>query len=260
MNEWLKMSIDYASQRSYLDDLFRVYPTVPEGLRDLDKPLWASVEAAFEQKDNIALMESLLKLKLFPVKDSYVAFLKKDKSALHRNPATVARLCGRLYEIGIDEIFKLASAPIEANRQIGPLFRRWLQSGSLGIKPVDRNSFLANKKNAILDESDSQMKEFARKYLGYKHDKGLDLVGRFNGKYILGEAKFLTDNGGHQNAQFKDAIATLKAKGLKAKKVAILDGVCYIKSKNKMHRSITGALKKENIMSSLVLREFLYQL
>jgi len=37
MNYWTKLSIEYASQRSYLDDLFRVYPTIPEGIREIDK-------------------------------------------------------------------------------------------------------------------------------------------------------------------------------------------------------------------------------
>ena len=104
------------------------------------------------------------------------------------------------------------------------------------------------------------MMDFARAHLNYKHNKGLDFISRFNGKYIIGEAKFLTDFGGHQNAQFNDAIATIKAKNVKAVKVAILDGVLYIKGNNKMHRDITGKLKNENIMSTLVLREFLYQM
>ena len=86
------------------------------------------------------------------------------------------------------------------------------------------------------------------------------ILGRFNGKYIIDEAKFLTDFGGHQNAQFNDAIATLHARDVKAIKVAILDGVLYIKGGNGMHRSITTDLKNENIMSGLVLREFLYQI
>ncbi len=55
------------------------------------------------------------------------------------------------------------------------------------------------------------MMEFAENKLGYHHNKGLDFVGRFNGQYVIGEAKFLTDFGGHQNAQFNDAIATVES-------------------------------------------------
>jgi len=101
---------------------------------------------------------------------------------------------------------------------------------------------------------------FAKEHLNYKRNKGLDFIGRFNGKYVIGEAKFLTDFGGHQNAQFADAVSTLKVKGVDAVTVAILDGVLYIEGKNKMYTEITTELKKYNMMSALVLREFLYQL
>ena len=260
MNHWTKLSIEYANQRSYLDDLFQVYPTIPEGIRDIDGGLWKGVEKAFAKKDNLALLENLLKLDLFPIKDSYIAYLKRDKEALKRNPATAARLCGRLYEMGLDEIYSRSSEPKETNRQIGPLFRRWLNKKSLGVQPLKMAEFLAAKGNAVLDAGDAETMTFAKKYLNYNHNKGLDLIGRFNGKYVIGEAKFLTDFGGHQNAQFNDAIATIKAKGVKAVKVAILDGVLYIKGNNKIYKAITGELKNENIMSALVLREFLYQI
>lgn len=260
MNNWIKLSIEYANQRSYLDDLFQVYPTIPEGIRDIDNELWKGIEKAFENKNNVVLLENILKLDLFPLKDSYVAYLKRDKKALKRNPATAARLCGRLYEMGLDEIFSRSSEPKETNRQIGPLFRRWLNKKSLGIQPVKMDKFLVTKENAILDAGDAEMMAFAKEHLNYKHNKGLDFIGRFNGKYVIAEAKFLTDFGGHQNAQFNDAIATTKAKNVKAIKVAILDGVLYIKGKNKMYKDITHKLKNENIMSSLVFREFLYQI
>lgn len=162
--------------------------------------------------------------------------------------------------MGLDEIFSRSSEPKETNRQIGHLFRRWLNKKSLGIQPVKMDNFLATKENAILDAGDAEMMAFAKEYLNYKHNKGLDFIGRFNGKYAIAEAKFLTDFGGHQNAQFNDAIATIKAKNVKAIKVAVLDGVLYIKGKNKMYKDITNKLKNENIMSSLVFREFLYQL
>lgn len=91
-------------------------------------------------------------------------------------------------------------------------------------------------------------------------DKGLDLIARFNGRYVIGEAKFLTDFGGHQNAQFNDGVAPLKLRGLNAIPVAILDGVLYIKGRSKMYKELTTNLKNANIMSALVLREFLYHI
>lgn len=61
MNHWTKLSIEYANQRSYLDDLFQVYPTIPEGIRDINSNLWKQVEKAFSKKDNILLLESILR-------------------------------------------------------------------------------------------------------------------------------------------------------------------------------------------------------
>ncbi|EJB58652.1 type II restriction enzyme [Helicobacter pylori Hp H-30] len=85
-------------------------------------------------------------------------------------------------------------------------------------------------------------------------------MARFNKKYIIGEAKFLTDFGGHQNAQFNDAISTIKAPNIKAIKVAILDGVLYIESNNKMRKLLDTTYRNYHIMRALVLREFLYQI
>src|SRR5690606_5600977 len=127
---------EYANQRSYLDDLFQVYPTIPEGIREIDQAKWKKIETSFYSKNNIELLNNLFDLNLFPLKDSYVAFLKKDKTALERNPKTVNRLCGRLYEMGLNKIFEKCSEPKETNRQIGPMFGNWINEKSLGISPV----------------------------------------------------------------------------------------------------------------------------
>ncbi len=260
MNKWTELSIEYANQRSYLDDLFQVYPTIPEGIREIDDSIWKDVEKEFNKKNNVSLVKELLKLNLFPIKDSYIAYLKRDKASIERNPKTINRISGRLYEMGLDKIFEKCSEPKETNRQIGPMFKDWLNRKTLGIQPVSIDEFTANDEDAVLDASDKVMMDFAKEHLNYNHNKGLDFVARFNGKYVIGETKFLTDFGGHQNAQFNDAISTIESKDVKAIKIAILDGVLYIKGKNKMHKSITELYKDYNIMSSLVLREFLYQL
>ncbi len=113
MNRWTQLSIEFANQRNYLDELFSVYPTIPEGIRDIDEDLWEQVEQSFQEKDNTALLKALLKLDLFPIKDSYVAYLKKDESAIRKNPNTVDRLCGRLYEMGLKKIYERSSEPKE---------------------------------------------------------------------------------------------------------------------------------------------------
>jgi hypothetical protein len=257
MNYWTKLSQEFANQRNYLDELFQVYPTIPDGIRDIDQDLWQEVEIAFNSNNNLTLLNTLLKFDLFPIKDSYVAYLKRDSGSISRNPETVNRLCGRLYEMGLNKIYEKCSEPKETNRQIGPLFKRWIDKGSLGLLPINQEDFLANNNNAILRGSDEEMKQFATNHLGYNGSKGLDFIARFNNKYIIGEAKFLSDFGGHQNAQYNDAIATLDTHVTKGViTIAILDGVLYIPSTRRNSMSINT---EQNIMSTLVLRDFLYQ-
>ena len=52
MNHWTQLSIDFANQRNYLDELFSVYPTIPEGIRDIDQALWDKVEGLFNEQNN----------------------------------------------------------------------------------------------------------------------------------------------------------------------------------------------------------------
>lgn len=265
MNIWTKKSIQLANQTDYLDNLYKVYPMSNNLKRELDVDVKILIEKYFDAKDNEKLINILINQELFPIKDSYVAYLRRDKTAVSRNPKTVARVSGILYEMGYNEIINNMTLPKETNRQIGPMFRNWLRSKSLGVELVkDAEKFLASKDDCILDLSDSGLESFARRYLGYTHNKGLDFIAKFNNKYILAEAKFLTDFGGHQNAQFADALTTLRSPLAKTKcdvkLIAILDGVLYIPTKNKLYTSINQSHKDEVIISTLLLRDYLYSI
>lgn len=257
MNIWTQRSIDLASQADYLDQLFHVYPLMPEVSRDVDKAKWQQVVDAFETKDDAQLISSLLKLDLFPIKDGYVPHLRKDKSAITRNPQTVSRLASRIYAMGIEQVWARASEPKETNRQMGQLFRRWVMGGALEVPALEAADFLRTAQNSVLAGSDAALKIFATQHLGYTSDKGLDLVAKFNGKYVIGEAKFLTDRGGHQTGQFNDAIHLVTNANVQAITIAVLDGVVYIPHKGLQYDIITSS--DANIMSSLVLKDFLLQ-
>jgi len=260
VNCWTELSIEYANQRSYLDDLFHVYPTIPNGIREVDEEIWKEIEIAFKKQDNASLVRHLCRLEKFPIKDSYIAFLKLDLNSVDRNPQTINRIAGTLYDMGFDKLWEKCTEPKETNTQIGPMFKHWIDKKSLGILPISANEFLATTDNAILKGGDTELNRFAKEHLGYGKDKGLDFVARFNGKYILGEAKFLTDFGGHQNAQFNDAISTVQAKNVKAVKIAILDAYLRSSTYTKMYQYYSEANKDTTTISVLVLREYLYQL
>jgi len=65
---------------------------------------------------------------------------------------------------------------------------------------------------AFLQGSDAQLKDFANTVLDCDLDKGPDFLTKVGKRYMIGEAKFLTDYGGHQNAQFEDALRLLRSK------------------------------------------------
>ena len=53
---------------------------------------------------------------------------------------------------------------------------------------------------------------------------------------------------------------TLQDDAARALKIAILDGVVWLKTQNKMHTTVTRDFADENIFSALLLRDFLYSL
>lgn len=211
MNYFTQQSIELANQRNYLDLLFKVYPLSPDTIREIDQITWGRIERCFETNNNKELLDALLDLELFPIKDGYVPYFRKDRGAIDRNPDTVNRICGRIRELGLDALYEKCTQPKETNRQMGPLFQRWINSGVLGLRPVNEEQFRENDANAILSGADAVLKNYARTYLGFERDKGVDFLARFNGRYVIGEAKFISDEGGHQNDQFLDAMTTLQS-------------------------------------------------
>ena len=140
---------------------------------------------------------------------------------------------------------------------MGALFGKFLPK--LGFPVLLENDFNNYKDIAFLDGSDSSLKNYAVQKLGYtSNSKGLDIIAKSGTQFIIGEAKFLTDLGGHQNAQFADAMTLLKHQPMKnTKQIAILDGVVWIKSNNKMHKNITSLANDEIVLSALLLKKLL---
>lgn len=92
--------------------------------------------------------------------------------------------------------------------------------------PVPEYEFMSNNENAILSGFDASLMAFAQNHLGYTRNKGVDFIAKFNNTYVIGEAKFISDEGGHQNDQFLDAMTTLEEPTAEnVRNIAILDGV-----------------------------------
>ncbi|WP_416872663.1 hypothetical protein [Helicobacter ganmani] len=57
----------------------------PDNIREIDSIKWDRFEKAFSVNEQEKIIESLLDFDLFPIKDSYIAYLRRDKSAIKRN-------------------------------------------------------------------------------------------------------------------------------------------------------------------------------
>lgn len=255
MNEWIKKSIALANSEAYLDKLHSVYPVSLAEEREIQKSVVDGLKKIFDARDNQKLIKALLLFQKFPIKDPYVAFLRRGKgNFIEKNPETVKRISEQIYSLGFDAMLKGISAPKEFNRQIGTLFRKWIPT--IGIPLLAEKEFEAYEKICFLKGSDATLKRYAKSKLGYDIEKGIDLIAKAGKTYFfLGEAKFLTDYGGHQMAQFEDALRMAAFRKNNCFGMAILDGVVWIEANNKMHNKVSES--NQFILSALFLKEFL---
>ena len=265
MNKWVKKSINLANSQGYLDNLMKIYSVDMTSPRKISPEEEEKIRKIFASRNKKKLISALLDLKRFPIDDPYIGFLRKDRKALDKNPKTVRRLGKKLLGMGIKEIFIGASRPKSPSRQLGQMFRKWLPK--LGYPILSKKDFLKYKGVAILDGGDAALKKFARKELGYRGQKGLDIVLKANQHFIIGEAKFITASGGGQDKGFRETIAFIKHTRKKALRIAILDGVVWLASKKKLRKkkltlyeTVSRLNKNQIALSSLLLKDFIQSL
>ena len=92
MNEWTKKSVDYAKNKDYLDRLFKVYSISKNPKRPLSDDKRKRIKDAIDNKKYKELILECIDSDVFPTKDSYVGFLRKDKAAIDRKQETVNRI------------------------------------------------------------------------------------------------------------------------------------------------------------------------
>lgn len=278
MNKWTQKSFEISYNEGYLDNLHYVYPMLDNGVRELDEKIKVKLKNAFDEKDDVNLFKILLTLNKFPIKDSYKPFFTRCKSnevdsLIKSNPETIKRIANRIYTIGYEKMILGIEEPIETNRQMGQMFPNWIRSQ---YKSYTNQEEFFNSSNeiSVLAGGDSYLVEFVKKYLNVTlpkgtggSEKGLDAVIKLNTypipTFVIGEAKFLSDEGGHQNAQLKDALHLLTSNEFKNNgkfrviRIAILDGVCWLSSERKMQKDIRGLNDNQIAISALLLDEFL---
>jgi len=257
MNEWVRKSIEIANSPGYLDKLQEVYPVVQETEREIALEVKKKLKQSYNSGDDITLIKKLLDLPKFPINDPYVAFLRKNEIFLQYNPQTVDRIAKKIRAMGFEAIIEGIGEPKIATKQFGTLFKRWIPKISYPLL-LEADFEIYDNGIAFLQGGDAQLKDFANRKLGCNLDKGPDFLGKVRKTYVIGEAKFLTDYGGAQNVNFEDALRLLRGKKGEAIRVAILDGVVWIKNRTKMYRTVCEL--EETALTALLLKKFLESL
>ncbi len=254
MNKWVQKSLQLANSRGYLDKLFKIYPIELGDIRSVPDNIKSEIQKAFKSKNKTELIKELLKLPKFPIDDPYIASLRRHPSLLSKNPETIERIGGKLFSMGIDTVLELAGKPKSPSRQLGHSFKKWLRT--LDYPFLQEDSFKENNDIAFLDGSDKKLKKFAIEELCIRNlKKGIDFILKIKNKFILGEAKFLTDYGGTQNNQFRDAINVARINKNGVIGIAVIDGIVWFESNAYMHRTVKSL--NGIALSALLLEEFI---
>lgn len=255
MNLWIQKSIEIANSKGYLDKLHNIYTMNVNPERPLPSDIEPLVRKAFREKNDKKLIQLLIEnAAVFPVKDSYIGFIRKKPEALDENPETTSRIAERLYSLGMDGLLREASRPKETNRQLGSSFLKFLPK--LGYDMVEENEFVENDSDTlILKGGDRKLRRFAEDFCGCTLSKGIDIVFKKNGSYFIGEAKFLTTPGGEQDRGFDDASSFISEESGNATRIALLDGYIWLKSETGIYNKIIQS--DYNIMTALLLQSFI---
>ncbi len=263
MNKWVQESINLAKSKFYLDGLMEVYPPDEISRGKVIEEASPMLRLLFREKDCVKLVKELIRLKKrgfkFPMENPYIGFLTHCEDAIDKNPMTIRKICDKLFEMNYDELKAKLEAPKKASRRIGPMFRTWLKN-KFDFLNIDE--FLeVNDKVVFLNGGDKFLKEYVRKELECKFrelSKGLDFVAKiYESRYMIGTAKFITDFGGSQDNQFKEAVSLVKETKCPSNviKVAIIDGVAWLGGEMKL--TLENLKKDEFCFSALLLEEFL---
>jgi hypothetical protein len=257
MNKWVKRSIDLANTKNYLDLLFDIYLVSEEQMRELLKESRVDIVKNYNKKDKVGLIQSFFKLKKFPINDPYIASLRKYPFLIVKNPKTIDRIGRKLFSIKINNLLKLVIQAKSPSRQFGQSFQKWLQG--IGYPFLEEKAFKVSKEAVFLKGSDEKLKQFADRELGLKGlNRRPDFILRAKNKFIIGEAKFLSDYGGTQNNQFDGAIKITKISGKNIEGVAILDGIVWFKSNTYTYKKVKKT--KGVALSAILLGEFIKDL
>lgn len=262
MNKWIKASIELANSPRYLDKLTEIYPSVPTERAPLPPSVKGQIGELQEPKSEAELIDLLIHLRShpFPFEHPYVSILRAMPNLIKQNPVVVRDIGNILRKLGTKGIINGCERPPDLNRQMGHSFRNWLKRKfqPKGYRFLDEYTFSTYDGNAFLNCGDKKISAYANSHLGCNINRGRDLLAKVNGKYTIGEARFLSSGGGSQSRDVRETINFVKDKIGRVKKIAVIDGMPWFDA------DMLGVIKTldndEVGLSALLLDDFLQTL
>jgi hypothetical protein len=255
MNHWAEKTVDLVTTQSYLDQLQKIYPH-EEAERDITEETVQEIRTAFANAVAIGnpteLIDQLLSLEKFPYKDSYVGILRKDRTALERNPETVNRVFDRLKAMDVEQLIAGIKQSKEANTRRGPQFRAWLNQQYPVVSLEDFQK--AKDQIVLLGGNEKDGLDFCNVVLKLGITKRPDLIVKAGSRYIVGEAKFLSQTGGNQGRGFEDGMKLATLATGNAYKAFVLDGIVWLEKGSQIYKDIDNS--NAMILSALLLDEY----
>jgi len=256
MNQWTKLSMEYAYSEGYFDKLQEIYPIYTNPIRKMPLSLVKKIKQAYNngesQKLIILLNEGVKKYELkFPIDNSYTSILRIEDEWIKKNPKTVNAVGEILMSYDLDVLLDRCITPKKVSRQMGPLFTKWFNK-----------TFNKDREIGILGKTDTERKGLAEILTKYDDKKGIDLMVLINNIHIFGEAKFISAKGGSQGNQFNSALNIFKnyKKGKNRLPIAILDGICWKECKDKYYKRLINSKDNEIIISALLLEDLFHKI
>jgi len=155
--------------------------------------------------------------------------------------------------MGEEGILKGVTAPVVANRRRGAQFKQWAKAT---FRYVPLEEFELSKSGVVfLSATESCLRDYANEKFGAGLRKRPDFVAKTGKRYVVGEAKFLSSEGGEQRGGFEDAVSVAAHPAGGAVKVSILDGIVWLESESGFYQFIQNS--SINVFSALLLKEFL---
>lgn len=259
--DWTKKSFEEAEKEGYVDRVrSEVYDIKKsQERRDLSDDLKKKAREAYNKGDDKELVKAFLEFDKFPFDNVFVGLLRNIDN-LENNPDTIDEISSRIREMGLEEAFKQCSAPKVTNRKLGNKFEQYIETDFNFPKTNSLDKFEENSRDKnylVFTGSGKQIKEFINNK-GVNINKEPDLLckkEKSETTYIVGEAKFLTSQGGHQSRQLDDVVKLAEYSKSNVNAIGIVDGVPWFNKSNQMGQKMINA--NGDIISVLLLEDYI---